>query len=87
MEFNIIPSQQKTAVQYFANNKDFIVLNPLETHITGLVLCLEGFHGDSVKIPIPDTNSPVKERISEYASIWFEFLTADKEYTLMLGIR
>lgn len=78
------PQSVKTETIYFNHQKLTVV--PFKSKITGLTLCLQNANGRGTRVPISDTEVATNANISEFAYFWFEYISADKEYTISVEL-
>ncbi|MBE7440888.1 MAG: hypothetical protein KF732_11660 [Flavobacteriales bacterium] len=84
MIFKINKSQTVTDKQNISANK--IILNPFESNIIGLKICLYNANGHVAKFPITETNKPFSKDVSSFSSINLECSSSDKEYSIEFNL-
>ncbi len=86
MKFIISPTQKITDEQSFFNGNKLLKFNGFPSSIVGLKINLFDANGTTLSNSIFDTAIDFELDISKFGSVGFEFVSTDKEYTIVLNI-
>jgi hypothetical protein len=86
MEFKISPNNKTIEEQPFFNGESILKFVGFPSAIVGLKLNLYDANGKTLSKPIFNTEVDFNLEISKFGSVGFEFVSTDKEYTIVLDI-
>ena len=84
MIINISPQEKRTEDKFF--NNEWLTVQPFQSNIVDLTLCLQNANGNKKRILIACNTIKVEVNISKYFFFWFEYSSADIEYKIKVDL-
>jgi len=80
------PLLNRTEDKFFSSSQ-WLTIEPFNSKIVGLALCLKHASGPSQRKPITDTTKMMQVDVSAYGFFWFAYSSADKEYKINVDVK